>query len=1119
MASGPKSIVEALSRHQRERPDALAFTFLADGETRELSLTFGEIAGKAAMTASAIRRKAPDGGRVMLMLPPGLDFITCLMGCFMAGVAVIPTPLPAARAGSRSARRFMGLIADARPDLFLTTCDHLSRVRLAVQAGVAVPDSRILAVSHDAEEDAVCPAEVISAGIALIQYTSGSTARPKGVVISQASLAANLRAIGEKFQLDSDSIGSSWLPPYHDMGLIGGILEGIWSGYRTILMDAGHFLQRPMRWLEAVDRYRVDVSGGANFAYDLCSSIAERNGPGALDLHRLRLAFSGAEPVRAATIDRFSAAFAASGFQRRAFYPCYGLAEATLMAAGPVPGHSRPLIFPFDKAALREGRAAPATEFPEEARRLVSCGTACRETDIRIVTADGVRTCADGEIGEIWLAGPGIADGYLDAAGQATVDLRRILPGEDSPRFHATGDLGFFHEGELFVSGRRKDLIIIRGRNHMPSDIEEAAALSHPALALDAVAAFPDDDGESESLIVACEIRRDAIRSANFGEITTAVRTAIAEQSGIAPADVVILKPGSLSRTTSGKIMRHACREAWRTGTWDVLAAGAGQETGEVADQPDVILRHLISVVAGLAGISPLFVATNRPLSAAGLDSLRQVEFALRIEQAFGVSPGPEIIDPDMTLAELARRLGEQLPQRSATNQPGGSRPVAMSGIPLTPRQKTFLAAGLDDPKAFAETLVFRVPADFDSDLLAAAIARTCRMQGAFAHRFRHDGDGWVQEIDGNETDIHLETIDATGLSGQDASRLRDDLIRRLKSGIDLAAGPLVRFCLLDRGAGERSILLGVFHHLVIDAVSLSIWVLRLQSSCSLPPGGHIPADIPVDYSYSAWQQDLDDHGRRPERAAEIAFWRDMCGQVPPVWPFPDDAPEERTAWRTGGARHLPGGVNRRLLLAFPSGMERCGLVLAAIASAWQEAGGEPSLLVRMESHGRARLGQADPLTAIGWFACEYPIRIPAIAGTPGIESVGAAVAALSAVPHDGQGYGLLADGRAGQPAAAEMVALARPLVTLQYRGNIDESFRQDARLPVIGVVPDAKVWQELAARIGDEPRIRFSAGLKGDTLQWSITIAADVPDEVGANLLDGMERYFRQLAGALGES
>jgi acyl-CoA synthetase (AMP-forming)/AMP-acid ligase II len=344
-------------------------TFLVDGERQTSSLTFASLDALARGIAEKMLETAPGAKRALILQEPGLDFVLSLCACFYAGVAAVPTPPPAARASSNSAQRFARLLLDAEPDVILPHGALLARLQWLVhgQAGLSVQKwVRTESCKPAAAQGPLKDAE--PGDLALIQYTSGSVAKPKGVLIDHANLAANLAAIAEKFALTPDSVVVNWLPPYHDMGLIGGILEGLWRGYRVVLMDPKHFIARPLRWLEAIEHFQADVSGGANFAYDLCADAVARGAVPAVDLSRWRLAYSGAEPVRASSLQRFAAAFAACGFRREAFYPCYGLAEATLMASGPEPGTARPVIAAFLGDALDHGQALPAAEAAEGAR-------------------------------------------------------------------------------------------------------------------------------------------------------------------------------------------------------------------------------------------------------------------------------------------------------------------------------------------------------------------------------------------------------------------------------------------------------------------------------------------------------------------------------------------------------------------------------------------------------------------------------------------------------------------------------------------------------------------------------------------------------------------------------
>jgi acyl-CoA synthetase (AMP-forming)/AMP-acid ligase II len=386
----------------------------------------------------------------------------------------------------------------------------------------------------------------------------------------------NAEAIRQAFALGPDDRGVLWLPPHHDMGLVGGLVEPLYAGFPMALMSPLTLLQRPLRWLQAVSRWRATVSGGPNFAYELVAARTTPEQRASLDLASWSVAFTGAEPIRADTLDRFVEAFAPAGFRRTAFHPCYGLAESTLIVSGG--GRGEPILFDADAAAIEQRRVRSADTGTDQVRRLVGCGRAVSGLRLAIVDPDTLAACPDDEIGEIWIRGSSVARGYRNRPDETERTFDARIAGSGDGPFLRTGDLGFLHDGELFVTGRLKDVIIIDGRNLYPQDIEATAERSHPAVRAASAAAFSIDDGGSERLAVAVEVdwaRLRGVAPAGWREpvenrdIVQTIRRAVVEAHDASVHAVVLLPPGGVPRTTSGKIQRHLCREEFESRTFE----------------------------------------------------------------------------------------------------------------------------------------------------------------------------------------------------------------------------------------------------------------------------------------------------------------------------------------------------------------------------------------------------------------------------------------------------------------------------------------------------------------------------------------------------------------------
>jgi acyl-CoA synthetase (AMP-forming)/AMP-acid ligase II len=542
------TIVDVLRWRATKQPERLGFRFLGDSGSSETSLTYGDLERRARAIAAALHALEADGTRALLVYPPGLEFVCAWFGCAYAGATVVAVPALQPARAPRFLATASAIAEDAQPAVVLTT----AAMRAALPPEWLQNTPWLIT---DADSCDPAPAEtdtgVTGDDIAFLQYTSGSTTAPRGVMVTHANLFANLHAIAQTFWRPTDLGSVSWLPPYHDMGLIGAILAPLYLGSPVTLLSPLSFVQRPHRWLEAITRFRAAVSGGPNFAYELCLrriNPAQRAG---LDLRSWRVAFNGAEPVNPSTIREFTASFAACGFAPESFKPCYGLAEATLLVS--VNGTlTPPQIRSFQPTELERNRVVPCADDAEDARPLVSCGQPVETT--LIVHPETRQPVSSGEIGEIWLAGPSVARGYWNRPHETEQTF-------GPPPFLRTGDLGFLLDGELFVTGRIKDLIIIDGANHYPQDIERTVDASHPALDAADCAAFSIEIDGREALIIAAGVPT-AFR-AQLAAIHQAIRTAVAQQHDLRIHDLRLVKRGAIPKTASGKVQRRACRDAY----------------------------------------------------------------------------------------------------------------------------------------------------------------------------------------------------------------------------------------------------------------------------------------------------------------------------------------------------------------------------------------------------------------------------------------------------------------------------------------------------------------------------------------------------------------------------
>jgi acyl-CoA synthetase (AMP-forming)/AMP-acid ligase II len=567
---GASTFVEVLMWHALHRPDQRAFVYLERGEREAGSLTYAELDTRARTIAGALRSRGLVGRRAILAYPTSLEFVAALFGCLYAGVTAIPVPV-ASRGYAADRLRAILADGDAATVLSLGSVLREDAGQLAELVACSKPEALCLATDSLPTGDADAPvAPTLPGDLALLQYTSGSTGNPRGVMLTHTNLISNQRVLAATFGLSDGDRVVNWLPLYHDMGLIGGLLYPVFAGLTCYLMSPLAFLQRPMRWLEAIDRFRAIISMAPCFAYYLC---AERSGGRAanLDLSSWRIAICGGETIRPGLLEDFAAAFAPAAFDPKAFLPAYGLAEATLMATALPRGTG--LITHTAVAAAPGNQAGVSGEWT---RRLACCGHP--PGDHRLVIVDPLSSgpLPRGQTGEIWLQGPSISLGYWSRPEETRLTFRAQLAGEtDSGEWLRTGDLGFLSADGLVVTGRAKEIIIIRGTNFDPLDLETAAGAAHPALVSGGGGAFSLDLNHGEGLVLVHEVKRGALKDVAADDVAAHVIEVISRYFGLTLYDFVLLRPGALPRTTSGKIQRHRCRQQYLSGELAVLQSVA----------------------------------------------------------------------------------------------------------------------------------------------------------------------------------------------------------------------------------------------------------------------------------------------------------------------------------------------------------------------------------------------------------------------------------------------------------------------------------------------------------------------------------------------------------------
>ncbi len=655
------TIADTLRMRAQSQPDRLAFRELRHDLSERDRVTYAGLDGQARRLGERVARCAEPGQRVLLLTPSPIDYLTAFFACAYSGAVAVsgaPPYAPSLRSARHAARveRLRLVIAVSGASAVIGPRDLLDRVGEALG-----PGSRLALIAFEETGDAAretqwSPLDGDAHRLAALQFTSGSTSSPGGVMLRHRNLTSNVEAQRRLFELTPEDTGVSWLPMFHDLGLVAAGLLPIHAGFPCVLLPAAGFLEQPRRWLQCVSDERATISWAPNFAYHLCVSAIAPEARAGLDLSSWRIASNGAEPVQAETLRQFCDGFASVGFRPTSFSPAYGLAEATLAVSAPSPGRT-PHVIRLDKGALAQDRVeAPSPD--ADAVELVGCGGPAPSVDLAIVDPRTLRRCAPDVVGEIWVSGPSKSEGYFGDPRPETFQAR--LPGEDADWLR-TGDLGFIKDGDLFVTGRLKDLIVIRGANIYPQDLELSAADSHPALRRDCACAIPVDTDEEEALAIVCEI--DRRREAAAPEAAVAIRRAIFERHGLEVRRVVLVRFGEVPKTPSGKVQRRLCRTELEAGHLAVVfedrkpppAAPGNATRVERPRTPAAVRAWVLERLRQAAPGAHIAVDTN--LADLGLTSVQITALAGETEAVFGFRiPAAELFE-FRVVSDIVRRL------------------------------------------------------------------------------------------------------------------------------------------------------------------------------------------------------------------------------------------------------------------------------------------------------------------------------------------------------------------------------------------------------------------------------------------------------------------------------
>ena len=885
----PRTLVQSLQQRAAQTPDQVALRFLAESAEHSVVLSYRDLDQRARTIAAALQANAGLGERAVLLFPSGPDYVAAFFGCLYAGVIAVPA-YPPESTRRHHQERLLSIISDAEPRLLLTIA--------SLSEGLAQIENAPKVLSVDTLEaqqaDQWVEPDLKADDIAFLQYTSGSTALPKGVQVSHGNLVANEVLIRRGFGIDlnPDDVIVSWLPLYHDMGLIGGLLQPIFSGVPCVLMSPAYFLGRPLRWLEAISEYGGTISGGPDFAYRLCSERVSESALERLDLSRWRVAYSGSEPIRLDTLERFAEKFAACGFTPNNFFASYGLAEATLFVAGGTRGRGIPALR-LDEQALAANRAEPG-----QGPAIMSCGTSQPDHAVLIADPHTLTELPDQCVGELWATGPSIAHGYWRNP-QASAKTFVQHAGRTWLR---TGDLGFIRDGEVYITGRLKDLLIVRGHNLYPQDIEQTIEREVEVVRKGRVAAFAVNDQGLEGIGIAAEISRSVQKILPPEALIKAIRQAVAEACQQAPSVVVLLNPGALPKTSSGKVQRAACAIRHADGSLDSYAQFPGQpgQASEVALESD--LQQQIAAIwceqlqlAHVAGDDHFFLL--------GGNSITATQVVARLRESLGLELSLRLLFEAPTLAAFATAVA-QLQQDGGVAQGAIHVLSRQEDLPQSLAQNRLWITWQLDPHSSAYTIpgALHLRGELDEDALRHSFQQLIQRHEALRTRFcERDGQAF-QRVEAT-ADFELPIIDLSDLPNTErearAQEVREDQAR---SPFDLEKGPLLRVTLVRLGDEEHQLLV-TLHHIIADGWSLNILIdefSRLYAAAAQGQSLELPP-LALQYAdYGSWQRQWLAEG---EGQRQLTYWKAQLGDEHPALNLATDHPRA-AQHRHSASRH-----------------------------------------------------------------------------------------------------------------------------------------------------------------------------------------------------------------------
>lgn len=858
-------VQDILTHWASVQPDALAYRYITDGLQGNCSITYFELYKKSLALSGYIRNSflgvSKDNNVAVLVYPSGLEFLIAFFACMYAGVVAVPVSVPRR---NRTADRLQNILIDSKPKLILTT----ESISEAFPEDI-VKNGKIQIIATDryaySSNNYLLGDKDYRSSISFLQYTSGTTNQPKGVVVTHRNIVSNQQMIQKAFGHDKNTIFGGWLPLYHDMGLIGNILQPLYLGIPSILMSPVSFLSKPYNWLKLISDYRVTTSGAPNFAYDLCVEQIALDELSSLDLTSWNVAFNGAEHIQAKTIRNFSKKFAVCGFRENMFFPCYGLAEATLFVSG-ADLNNRPKVLRVDKALLEKKEILSYPTSSSNAKELVSVGLRPDNETVIIVNKDTNQRCEVGIVGEIWINGDNVAYGYKDKSDATQELFKACLANDYETTFLRTGDLGFIdHNNELFVVGRCKDLIIINGRNIYPQDIEITVCELSKCIATNGCAAFSVMDEDVEKLVVVVELKRTAMRLVNYTEMIKEIKRSILIEFQIDVYTVCFVKPNRVPKTSSGKIQRSLCKKMFMKGELEIIEIFMHQKEALISDLLPCN-AELYSLVTDILQCSISVKEANKPLYLFGLDSIKAIQIQSKLFHVYNA-----LIEFDELLQNISLRDIEQRCFKSNKIVKDDCTSLSVNKYPCSCQQSDLWVFRQMYPgvPAYNVGRIIKSGQKIECLVMKRAIEYVCNRNPMLRTFFYHCDRGLEQMVAEKAIiDIDEHTLSSDG----DLNSFMNGIIT---TSLNLNELPLFKFaiCHID----NEDYLCVVAHHIICDLWSFGVLVQQLFFAYQSIIKGENLSDHYVDYGYSYFVDYQRQYMQSKQKDDDISYWLQQC--------------------------------------------------------------------------------------------------------------------------------------------------------------------------------------------------------------------------------------------------